>query len=293
MRVNQLLGGSRDAAAFRTAAQAWGVQPDEGDEWLRIGGIKLAVDGGFEGGLMREPYAEPWGEGGTFHGLRTFAVPAYEAVVREANRLGWRVATHAVGDAAIDQVLSAYEIADAEKSIGGRRWTIEHGFIPRTDQFPRIKKLALVVSAQNHLYVAGPSLVKYWGRERAHWTTPVQAYLDHGVIVSSGTDSAVIPYPPLWTFYHFVTRDTITGGVMGSDQRISREDALRLATINNAWLMFEERTKGSIEVGKLADLVVLSADIMTVEPKLIESARALMTMVGGRIVYRDPAWRGN
>ena len=88
-------------------------------------------------------------------------------------------------------------------------------------------------------------------------------YLDAGLLVSSGTDAPVVPYPPLWTIYHFVTRDTLTGGVMGTEQRVTREDALRLATINNARLMFDEVAKGSIETGKLADLVVLSDDILS------------------------------
>jgi cytosine/adenosine deaminase-related metal-dependent hydrolase len=125
-----------------------------------------------------------------------------------------------------------------------------------------------------------------------------------------------VPYPPLWTIYHFVTRDTITGGVLGGgdpsrspmpgggdplvlpipgggnplglpkpDQRISRQAAIRLATINNAWLMFEEQTKGSIEPGKLADLVVLSEDPLTCPEPRLRDARVLLTMVGGRIVY--------
>jgi predicted amidohydrolase YtcJ len=198
------------------------------------------------------------------------------------------VATHAVGDAAIDEVLTAYEAANAERSIVGKRWTIEHGFIPKPDQFPRMKALGLVISAQNHLYLAGPSLVTYWGPTRAAWTTPVRAYLDHGFVVAGGTDSAVVPYPPLWVIYHFVTRDTISGGVLGADQKITRAEALRVETINNAFLTFEERLKGSIEPGKLADLVVLPEDILTCPEKRIEQMQILMTMVGGKVVYGRP-----
>jgi predicted amidohydrolase YtcJ len=97
----------------------------------------------------------------------------------------------------------------------------------------------------------------------------------------------VVPYPPLWTFYHFITRDTISGGVMGADQKITRREALQVATINNAYLTFEERTKGSIEAGKLADLVVLPEDILTCPAKDIEQMRVSMTMVGGRVVYQE------
>jgi predicted amidohydrolase YtcJ len=287
IRVNQLLRfPADDGLKMRAAIDASGIKPDEGDEWVRIGGMKLGVDGGFEGGWMREPYAEPWGEHGTFYGVNTMRRSAYTDIVRELNRMGWRVATHAVGDAAIDEVLAAYEVANKERSIGGRRWTIEHGFIARADQLPRMKALDLVISAQNHLYLAGPSLVKYWGAERAAFTTPMRAFLDAGFVVAGGTDSAVVPYPPLWVIYHFVTRDTITGGVLGADQKISRPEALRVETINNAFLTFEERTKGSIEPGKLADLVVLPADILTCPEKLIEQMQVSMTVVGGRIVFQ-------
>ena len=287
VRVNQLMRfGADSGAAMRTAIAASGISPDEGDEWVRIGGMKLGVDGGFEGGWMRQPYAEPWGEGGTFFGVNTMKEAPYTDVVKELNRLGWRVATHAVGDAAIDEVLAAYEAADAEKSIVGRRWTIEHGFIPQADQFPRMKKLALVISAQDHLYLAGPSLVTYWGAARAARTTPMRTYIDQGFVVAGGTDSPVVPYPPLWVFYHFVTRDTISGGVLGAGEKITRKEALQVQTINNAYLTFEEQTKGSIEPGKFADLVVLPEYILTCPDKHIQEMRVDITMVGGKVVYR-------
>ncbi|HYM22095.1 MAG TPA: amidohydrolase [Vicinamibacterales bacterium] len=291
MRVNQLLRfpAADSAAAIRSAIESSGVKPDEGDEWVHIGGMKLAVDGGFEGGWMREPYAEPWGEHGTFRGVNTMPQDKYTDVVKELNRLGWRVATHAVGDAAIDEVLAGYEAANAEKSIVGKRWSLEHGFIPQADQFPRMKALDLIISAQDHLYLAGPSLVSYWGPARAARTTPVREYLDRGFHVAGGTDSAVVPYPPLWVIYHFVTRDTISGGVLGADQRITRKEALQLETINNAYVTFEEKAKGSIEPGKLADLIVLPKDILTCPEKEIEQMSVSMTMVGGKIVYRRPS----
>jgi len=96
----------------------------------------------------------------------------------------------------------------------------------------------------------------------------------------------VIPYPPLWVIYHFVTRDTISGGIYGREQRISREEALRLSTINNAYLNFQENLKGSLEAGKVADLVVLSDDIMTCPEERIRDMSVLLTMVGGKIVHQ-------
>jgi predicted amidohydrolase YtcJ len=291
MRVTQLLRLGGTPSAIEQTLKSSGLSPGDGDALLRLGGMKMMVDGGFEGGFMREPYEEPYGEGSTFRGLQITPQDRFNETVKLYNRLGWRVFTHAVGDAAIDEVLAGYESANAEASIVGKRWGIEHAFIGRPDHLPRMKTLGLVLSLQDHLYLAGPSLVKYWGRERAFLTTPVKLYLDAGLPVSGGTDASVVPYSPLWAIYHFVTRDTITAGPMGVDQKISREDALRMVTRNHWYLTFEESSKGIIAAGRYADMVVLPEDIMTVPPKRIEQMKVMMTMVGGKVVYRDDGFR--
>jgi predicted amidohydrolase YtcJ len=291
MRVTQLLRLGGAPAAIEQTLKSSGLSPEDGDALLRLGGMKMGVDGGFEGGFMREPYEEPYGEAGKFRGLQTTPPDRFNETVKLFNRLGWRVFTHAVGDAAIDEVLTGYEAASAERSIVGKRWGIEHAFIGRQDHLPRMKSLGLFLSLQDHLYLAGPSLVKYWGRSRAFLTTPVKMYLEAGLPVSGGTDSSVVPYSPLWVIYHFVTRETISGGPMGVDQKVSREDALRMVTRNHWYLTFEENTKGIIAPGRFADMVVLPEDIMTVPAKRIEQMRVMMTMVGGKVVYRDADFR--
>jgi predicted amidohydrolase YtcJ len=291
MRVTQLLRLAGTSAAIEQTLKSSGLSPDDGDALLRLGGMKLVVDGGFEGGFMRQPYEEPYGEDGKYRGLQTMPPDRFNEMVKLYNRLGWRVFTHAVGDAAIDEVLAGYEAANADASIAGKRWGIEHAFIGRADHLPRMKRLGLFLSLQDHLYLAGPSLVKYWGTQRAFLTTPVKMYLDAGLPVSGGTDSSVVPYSPLWVIYHFVTRDTISGGPMGVDQKISREDALRMVTRNHWYLTFEENTKGIIAPGRFADMVVLPEDIMTIPAKRIEQMRVMMTMVGGKVVYRDADFR--
>ncbi|MYC99976.1 MAG: amidohydrolase [Gammaproteobacteria bacterium] len=286
LRVNYLLRGPRAGAvdALSEALATWPAM-GEGDEWLRVGGVKLGVDGGFEGGLMRDPYEEPWGEGGTFHGLQTMPTDDYIATVRELHRQGWRVATHAVGDAAIDLVLAGYVAADADAPIAGQRWVIEHGFIPRDDQLPRMRDLGLAVTAQHHLYVAAPSLVEYWGAVRAAWTTPVRAYLDAGIPVSLGSDSPVVPWDPWSVLHHFTTRGTISAGVHGASQRITREEALRAMTQGYAHLTFEEADKGTLEVGRLADLVVTAEHYLDCADPCLETMQIDMTVVGGTVVY--------
>ncbi|GBD31144.1 MAG: amidohydrolase [Gemmatimonadales bacterium] len=270
--------------ALDSVLSRWAVAPGEGDEWLKVGGIKLGVDGGFEGGWMRRPYNEPWGNGGNYYGLSTVDPDRYREIVRSLNLRGWRVATHAVGDAAIDLVLDAYESADAVSSIRERRWSIEHAFVVAPDQLDRMKRLGVLLSVQNHLYVAAPSLVRYWGAERAGRVTPVRTYLDAGLHVSSGTDSPVIPYNPWWTMYHFVTRRTISAGVMGFEERVGRMEALKLATVENAYLAAAEKERGTLAPGMLADLAVLSRDFLTCDDSEIESIGSVLTIVGGKIV---------
>jgi predicted amidohydrolase YtcJ len=280
----------RNLADFKTSVFDAGIQQNEGDDWVRIWGIKIAVDGGFEGGLMTKAYEGPLGEGGKYFGLRTVDQATFNDYVTGLNRMGWRAAVHAVGDAAVDEVLEGFERANAQKDITRDGWTIEHAFITRADQYPRIRKLNLNLSVQDHLYLAAPVLKGYWGMERASQVTPVKTYLDEGFMLAGGTDSPVIPLSPFWVMYHFITRDTISDGIYGANQAVASRDAvLRMMTINNAKLTGEQAVKGSIEAGKLADFAVLSADYLTVPARQIESLKAVATYVGGKMVYQDGA----
>lgn len=283
--------GLRDPSRVQAVVDGWGVKPGEGDDWVRVDGVKLIVDGGFEGGHMTKPYLEPYGKGGTFSGVVVVPPAPYTATVTALNRMGWRVITHAVGDAGIDEVLDAYEAANKEKSIVGQRWSVEHAFVSRPDQVKRLKALDVAISAQDHLYLAAPVLKKYWGWERASEVTPVKTYLDAGLLVAGGTDTPVIPFNPFWNLYHMMSRDTISDGVYGADQKIaSRPLLLKLLTINYAKLIGEDKAKGSIEPGKLADFAVLTGDFMTATPEQVRDMKALSTWVGGKEVYRDAAF---
>lgn len=293
VRTSLLIRWDRRTPAdqFRRQLEQWPTRSRFGDEWLRLDGVKLGVDGGYEGGWMREPYEEPFGHGGSYRGLNTVPRDLYIPVVRMLNELGIRPSTHAVGDAAVDLVLDGYEAANRDRSIVGQRWAIEHAFITHPEQIQRLHDLGIVVSAQSHLYLAGPSLLRFWGRERTEHVAPVRAWLDAGVAVAGGTDNKLpyVPASPILTFYHWVSRDSIGGvGPLGRDQAITRPEALRIATLGNAFLTFEEGIKGSLEPGKLADMVVLSQDIMTVPVERIPQTQVLGTMVGGRFVFQRP-----
>ena len=290
LRYNVYLPGSgvRAVERMQEILARSPLKQDEGDEWVRVGGVKLLVDGGFEGGHMTTPFVGQLGKNGTYFGITVVPPAQYTAIVKLLNDGGWRVTTHAVGDAALDQVLDAYEAANAEHSIAGRRWAIEHLFVSRPDQLVRLKRLDVALSVQHHLYLAAPSLKKYLGAERASRITPVKTYLDQGFLVVGGTDSPVVPFNPFWAVYHFLTRNTITDGVYGESERVpSRIDLLRMITINYAKLTGEADSKGSIEPGKLADFAVLSEDLLTVEAAKIPTMRALLTYVGGREVFSD------
>ena len=281
--------GLRKPEDVRALLGRWNVRQDEGDDWLRIGGIKLGVDGGFEGGLMRTPYAEPHGQHGTYSGVQLVPAPEYRAVVAEIARLGWRPTTHAVGDAALDMVVEAYAAADQETPIAGKRWSVEHAFILRPEHAAAFKRLDVSLSVQDHLYLAAPALERYWGRERAETVTPLKTMLDSGLLVAGGTDAPVVPFNPFWELYHFLSRDTITAGVFGAEEAVrERKALLRLVTINYARLIGEDRVKGSIEPGKLADFAVLTDDFLTAPPPRIRAIKARATYVGGRLVYGAP-----
>jgi hypothetical protein len=283
--------GLRSAEAGRKAIESWGVGQGEGDDWVKVDGVKLIVDGGFEGGHLSKPYLEPFGQGGKFSGVTVSPPDAYTEVVRELNRRGWHVITHAVGDAGLDEVLDAYAAADKDSSIKGKRWSVEHAFVSRPEQVARLKKLDVAVSAQDHLYLAAPVLKKYWGWATASEVTPVKTYLDAGLLVAGGTDSPVVPFNPFWNLYHMASRDTISDGVYGADQKIvSRPLLLRLVTINYARLIGEDKKRGSIEPGKLADFAVLTDDFLTAKPEAVRDMRALSTWVGGREVYHAPGY---
>ena len=294
LRLNVYLPGSgvRQVERMREILARSPLKQDEGDEWVRIGGVKLLVDGGFEGGHMTQPFVGQLGKNGSYFGITVVPPAQYTAIVKMLNDGGWRVTTHAVGDAALDQVLDAYEAANAERPIAGRRWATDHLFVSRPDQLARLKRLDVALSVQHHLYLAAPSLKKYLGPERASLITPVRTYLDNGFLVVGGTDAPVVPFNPFWAFYHFLTRNTITDGVYGESERVpSRVELLRMITINYARLTGEADIKGSIEPGKLADFAVLSDDLLTVPEQKIPQVKALATYVGGREVYRDPSYR--
>lgn len=210
-----------------------------------------------------------------------------EKIVLGMARRGFTGSIMAAGDVALDLALQVLEKADQEVGISDKRWVLAHVIYPNKQQIERIKKLGAIVTPMWHHHYYYPTQVFYHGEEFAQRTDPFKDLLDAGVVVAQGTDISTIPLNYFIGIYFMVTRNTWKWGKANPDQFVSREDALRMMTINGAYTTFEENKKGSLEVGKYADLAVLSDDLMTISEENIPGIKVLATMVGGQFVYQD------
>jgi predicted amidohydrolase YtcJ len=271
-----------------------------GDEWLRVGSLKTVVDGGILIGtaFLREPYGENTQIYGyvepDYRGVLTVSKENVVEMARTANALGWQMTAHTTGGGAIDLLLDAYEATDKEKPILGRRFTVTHGNFPDARAIARAKKLGVAFDCQmawHHL--DGPALKNVFGPERMAYFLPLKALFDAGIVVAGGSDhmirfdprQAINPYHPFFGMWMAVTRKAADGSVINPEQRITREQALRMWTLNGAYLSFEEKEKGSIEPGKLADLIVVTKDYLTCPEDEIKDIEVLLTVVGGKTVH--------
>jgi predicted amidohydrolase YtcJ len=255
-----------------------GISVPFGDEWLRY-------DSQGE---------EPWTPG-------AMANKPYTDVMLALNRLGWRPSPHSSADAnrgigyddTTNQTLDAYEAADRAASIKEKRWYLEHIPFSTPEQIARMAKLGLIISIQDNGYY--PQLAYYpKEKERLDHQNPVRSFLDAKLVVIGGSDyngpssEEMNPNNPLIDFYFYVTRKAKDGSLRAPTEKITRPEALRILTANPAYATFEEKIKGSIETGKLADFVILSKDIMTVPDDQILSIQPVATYVAGNRVFSVP-----
>jgi predicted amidohydrolase YtcJ len=258
---------------------AWGVGPGFGDEWLRIDGIAEYNPGD----QLREPYSNSDDTG-------TLRLPeqVFIEAIRKINQHGWRPSIHVMGDKTLDLVLAAYTAADKDMSIKDRRWIVEHIPLVHRDQMQKIKDLGVMVSAQFQPVSRAKAMMEEWGQARTVQALPMRDLLDFGIIVSGGSDWPGAPNNPFINIHYYVTRDTSDLGPVGPDQKISRMQAIQVMSLNNAYLTYDEKIKGSIEPGKLADFVILSEDILAVPESRIRNIYPVATYVNGANVYRHP-----
>jgi len=261
-----------------------------GDDMLSLDGMKVYLDGGVEGARLSEPYEIVEGEqtDPDYRGVLSLP-PGGEEELQEAYTIaadaGWQVQTHAVGDVTIDTAVDAYEAVGQNTALGPLRWAVVHAFLPTEESMAKMQEMEILATLQDHPVLLGANMLDYWGTERAAYTTPIRTLLDAGIMSGGGSDAPVLPPDPFTSMWWMVTRDTLTAGVLGSEQAITREEALRLYTMGSAYTQFVEEDQGSIEAGKLADLVVLSDDIMTIPEEQIRDIEALTTILGGEVVY--------
>jgi predicted amidohydrolase YtcJ len=262
-----------------------------GDEWLRIGGLKGFADGslGSHTALFLEPYTDAPGDTG-------LAVTRYEdlyAWTRGADAAGLQVIVHAIGDRAIRHQLDIFERVERENGPRDRRFRIEHAQHLLPADIPRFAQLGVIASMQPyHAIDDGRWAEKEIGPERIKTTYAFRSLLDAKARLAFGSDWDVAPPTPLEGIYAAVTRRTLddrnpNGWV--PEQKISVEDALRAYTINGAYAMFSEKDRGTLEPGKLADIVVIDRDLTRIPGPEIRDAHVVATIVGGKVVYEAGA----
>lgn len=275
-----------------------------GDAWLKFGTFKLTLDGGMTIGtaFQRHPYGafgkQLYGKTDPDDRGQLFIPPAkLLAVMRTARDRGWQLTTHDQGGAAIDNFLDTLENLDGEKPIAATRSHVMHASFQSPEAIARMKKLGILADVQAPwLYFDGPALEEVFGYEGMRYFYPLRSYLDAGITLAAGSDhmighdkdNAVNPYNPFLSMWTQITRLTNRGKVMRPEQKISRAEALKAHTIGAAYLQFAEKERGSIEPGKLADLVVIDRDYLACPEPQIRNIQPLMTILNGKIVYRRP-----
>ena len=258
-----------------------------GDDRLTVRAIKRSIDGalGSHGAWLLEPYddlPETSGLPRDIEGIYETAALAMEH--------GFQLGVHAIGDRGNRVVLDIFEEAFEENpDQEDVRWRVEHAQHLHPDDIPRFGALGVIASMQAvHATSDGPWVIARLGDERAEWGAYVwQDLMQAGAVVTNGTDAPVEDVDPLASYYATVSRRMNNGEVFYPEQRMSRLEALKSYTINVAWAGFEEDIKGSLEVGKLADVTVLTKDIMTIPENEIPSTEIAYTIVGGEVMYRS------
>ncbi len=258
----------------------------EGSGRLTVGGIKKFADGamGSRGAWLLEPYTDQPDSSG----LNTTSMDEIAETARLAFEHGYQMCVHAIGDRANREVLDLYERIIRENPDRDLRWRIEHAQQLDPADIPRFSELGVIASMQGvHARSDGPWIRDRLGNARTEAGSYVwRRLLDSGAVIANGTDAPVEDVNPIPTFHASVTRQLPDGSTFYPGQRMTREEALRSYTLDAAYAAFQEDVKGSLTVGKLADMVVLSADIMTIAEEEILTAEVLYTIVGGDVVYR-------
>ena len=261
----------------------FGKKTGHGNERLRIGAIKVLVDGGFTGpaAYTIEPYkGQP-----SYRGKLNLPESELYELVREAHDMGWQLGFHAIGDAAIQLTVNAFVDALTATPRDDHRHYLNHFTV--TPPAATLQAMAVhgihIAQQPNFTYTLEGRYAANLEGDRLQHNNPLRTPMNHGVFVALGSD--ILPIGPMVGLYASVTRKGVSGTVFGADERLSMEEAIRGYTRYGAYLTFEEGIKGTLEPGMLADMVVLSDDLLSIDPERIMDVEVEMTILAGRVVF--------
>ena len=270
-----------DAASVRAFPNKTG----DGDARFRVGAVKITVDGGFTGpaAYTLEPYK---GEE-SYRGKLNLSEEALRDIVTTAHELGWQLGFHAIGDAAIVLTVAAFADAiDAAPRDDHRHFLNHFTVMPPDETMQQMADYGILIAQQpNFTYtLEGRYAANLDGARLAH-NNALRTPMDHGVFVALGSD--ILPIGPMVGIYAAVTRKGVSGEVYGAEERITMEEAIQGYTTKGAYFTWEENIKGTLEPGMLADVIVLSDDLLTIDPEKILDVRVEMTVVNGKVLYES------
>ena len=262
------------------------------DHGLKLGGVKVTADGSPQGrtAFFTTPYLKggPGGES-NWKGEPTFPKPVLEGMIRRVYDAGLPLIVHANGDAAIDLILEAHSAALGDKRAGDHRTGIIHCQFVRPDQLDKIAAWNLIPSFYTeHVYFFGSTHVANRGMAQAEFISPLKTALSKGIRCANHTDFNVVPIDQMFVLWSAVNRVTREGNVLGAGERVTPMEGLKALTVHPAYWYREESRKGSLEKGKLADLVVLDQNPLTVDPMTIKDIHVVETIKEGRTIYTRP-----
>lgn len=282
LRMWQVLAGNPEGIA----AEAWaaGLRPMAGDDGLRWGAVKVFADGS-AGGLTAAFFDRYLPE--DTRGVFTFPDETIHGLLRHYHEQGWQLDIHAIGDAAIEQVLDGMEMADTPAHpFAGRRHRIEHcGFVTRHQRRRMLARGILPVPQPVFLYEFGDTYIANLGRERSEYAYPMRTWLEEGHHPAASSDSPVSTVDPFVNLFTMLTRQTNRGTVLGIEEALTPEQAIHCQTWCGAFTQFTEDRRGTLEPGMQADIAVLSQDVFAIDPEAVLSTQADLTLRDGSPIF--------
>ncbi|MCA1065806.1 amidohydrolase [Rossellomorea aquimaris] len=282
-RVYALYGSLHDSPGMVEKGVQSGMVSGLGDEWMRIGPAKVFIDGSSSGptAKTREPYTSNPVDSGILY----LDQEGLNESLGKAHKAGWQITAHAMGDKAVEMMIEAVRAALEQHPRDDHRHRIEHSGMTPPDLIKDIHRLGIIpIPNPAFLYEFGDGYRKDYG-DRVNIMFPLRSFAESGIPFAIGSDSPITTLDPLYGIYTALTRMSKSGEVVGARQRITLQEAIKAYTWYGAYASFEESWKGSIEAGKLADLVVLNESILLCEPERIRDLKVDVTIVDGKVVY--------